>query len=94
MSNAKSRSKKVKGGAGSADYVIAKFGNMGEQHALSGSNVIAPKMEVAAPMTGGADAVMDKTVHSPAPFVGGKRKGRKTMSKGKKSNKTRKYRRR
>lgn len=34
----------LKGGAGSADYVISKFGDMGGQRSLSGSNVIAPKV--------------------------------------------------
>ena len=71
----KNKQRKVKGGAGAADHVIAVAGNMG--HQVAGTGNVLKLMNPATPTVGGADPVMDKTSMAPASFTGGKRKSKK-----------------
>lgn len=76
--SSKRRQYKVKGGAGAADYVTSVAGGPGEQVVAPGTGNV---LKLNAPMTGGADPVMDKTSMSPA-LVGGKSRKSKKMVDG------------
>jgi len=74
-----SRSKMIMGGD-AANYAQSVYGGIGQQHAASDStNVIAANAQAAASMRGGdaSPNAVAITGLSPAPMMGGKRRGKK-----------------
>lgn len=67
----KSANRKLKGGNGGADYAIATYGGIGQQHSANNSNVIAmnPAPAYVAEKLAGGSAVL-----SPLPLNGGRKK--------------------
>jgi hypothetical protein len=67
----------MKGGSGSSEYVQAVAGGIGQQHAVSGTNVMAMNAQAAMSMRGGSGDAAPNAVPmvgiSPATVGGGKR---------------------
>ncbi|NDH69058.1 MAG: hypothetical protein EBY22_14380 [Gammaproteobacteria bacterium] len=70
----------MKGGSGSSEYVQAVAGGIGQQHAVSGTNVMAMNAQAATAMRGGSGDAAPNAVPmvgiSPA-TVGGAKRGKK-----------------